>query len=204
LKPPSGLPPKGHKLRSTVLIVLLVVVVVCIVDPSARHALVREEDRVRYDIIPTYSAVPLERVVTTGNGACPAAGMANNDTIYWYTQPAGAEPERIVVTLAPTFTGTIGRIVFTPLVVSPSLQPGGQTLPSGQASPAPLELRVSARPPGAVTTTSLDNPPKLQAISVDIKVAKPSEILIRALSTDPGGVANTCAETGVVLDERKG
>ena len=177
---------------------LLVVVVVGAVDPSARSAVDRGFNRVRYDLVPSYSNVPLERVVAQGNGACGPLSMANNDTIYWYTQPAGPQPERIVITLAPSFRGTVGRIVFTPLVAN------SQTPPSGAASPAPYAIRVSSRPAGEVIVAQLDNPPKLQAVSVNFKVTVPSTILIRALTTDPGGRPGACAETGVVLNERKG
>ncbi|HTW06348.1 MAG TPA: hypothetical protein VME46_02495 [Acidimicrobiales bacterium] len=199
-RPPSGLPPKGHRLRNTSLIVLLVVVVVCAVDPSARNGIDRGFNRVRYDLIPTYANVPLEKVRGEGSGACGPLSMAGNDTVYWYTQPAGTGLERIFITLAPSFRGTIGRIVFTPLKASGQ---AATTVASSAALPAPEMVRVSVRPPGAVTVTNLDNPPKLQAIKVDLKITAPSVVIIRALTTDPGATPSSCAETGVVLNQRK-
>ena len=177
---------------------LLVVAIVGAVDPSARSAVDRGFNRARYDLVPSYSNVPLERVVAEHNGACGPSSMTDNDTIYWYTQPAGSQPERIVITLAPSFRGTVGRIVFTPLVAN------SQAPPSGAASPAPYGIRVSSQPAGEVSIAQLDNPPKLQAISVNFKVTEPSTIFIRALTTDPGARPGACAETGVVLNERKG
>jgi len=189
---PSGVAPKSHKLRGAVLIVLLVVVVVLAVDPSARNRATSYANRIRYDIVPSYSMVPLKSAVASGG--CNPAVLANNDTVYWYTRSTRDAPQSLTMTISPNFKGTIGVIAFTPLQAP-------LVVPSGSAAPAPYVIRIVSQPLGTVVTSSLDDPPKF--LKVDITNVNRTELVIQAINTDSGAGLGSCAETGVVLWERK-
>ena len=195
LRPPAGLR-KTHRLRGTVLIVVLVAVVVGAVDPSARHSVTRQVNRWRYDILPSYQKVPLETVDASGYGSCTPPVLSGNDTVYWYTRAVIDGPEDLTITVAPGFTGTIAKIAFTPLVASASAPP------NGQASPNPEEIALRSTPPSTPETITLANPPKFQQATV--KVVSPSVVRLQLVSTDPGAAPTTCAETGLVLYQRTG
>ena len=193
-KPPAGLR-KTHKLRGGVLIVALVAVIVCAVDPPLRQRITNEANRIRYDIVPSYQKVPLQSANATGYGSCTPALLSGNDTVYWYTRAVIDGPEDLTIAVAPGFTGTITRIAFTPLVANAS------AAPSGQASPNPEEIILRSTPPSPPGTITLDNPPKFDQATV--KVISPSVIRLQLVSTDPGAAPTTCAETGLVLYESK-
>jgi hypothetical protein len=142
-----------------------------------------------------YVKVPLEAATATGPGDCGPAQLATNDTVYWYTRAVSDGPESLTVTVAPSFTGTIARIAFTPLVAGPN------AAPSGQASPNPEEMVLTSTPPGSATPVSLSNPPTFEQVKV--QVPHPADIRLRLVSTDPGAAPTTCAETAVVFYERK-
>jgi hypothetical protein len=149
----------------------------------------------RYDIVPAYLKVPLEAATATGPGDCGPAQLAANDTVYWYTRALSDGPESLTVTVAPSFTGTIARIAFTPLVAN------SNAAPSGQASPNPEQMVLTSTPPGPAVPITLSDPPAFEQVKV--KVAQPSEVRLRLVGTDPGAAPTTCAETAVVFYERK-
>jgi hypothetical protein len=88
------------------------------------------------------------------------------------------------------------RVAFTPLV------PNTSAAPSGQASPNPEQLVLTSTPPGTATPITLANPPKFQVVNVSVK--GPTQLRLQLTATDPGAVAASCAETGVVFYSKKG
>ncbi len=189
--PPSA---RTHRLRGKLLTALLLVVVVFALVPSLRHQVSKGYTQVEGVFVPTYSKVPLASAKTTTPGGCGGAVLQGNDTVYWYTQAGGGGSELLTVTIAPSFTGTISKIAFTPL------KPATHAPQAGQASPYPQQIVLSSTPSGADTVINLNNPPSFQQET--IKVVGPSEVSLRLVTTDPGAAAGTCAEMGVVLYEK--
>lgn len=194
---PTSMPRQPRRAGKAVLGLVVLAAIVVSVDPTLRNKAVSAAHRVRYDLFPAYPKVPLQAAVASGSGACGPAQLLHNDTVYWYTRSLSDSPQALSITVAPTFTGTVDRLAFTPLV------PTNQAAPSGQASPNPQEVILTAQPPGTPRTPiTLDNPPKFQQATVKVKRA--TEVRLRLVSTDPGAAPTTCAETAVVLYERKG
>jgi hypothetical protein len=101
----------------------------------------------------------------------------------------------LTINIVPSFTGTISKIAFTPLT-APT-----HPAQSGQASPHPQQIVLSTVPPGSDTVVNLNNPPSFQQENVHL--VRPNEVQLRLVTTDPGATPATCAETGLVLYERK-
>jgi len=192
----AALPARSHRLRAVVLIVLLLAVAACAIDPTLRHGVSSEASRVRYDVFPSYAKVALQDAVSSGAGACGPAQLASNDTVYWYTRAVGAGAQVLGLTVAPGFTGTVAKLAFTPLVAN------AQAAPGGQASPNPERLVLTSRPPSTATVVELSDPPKFQ--QVNVKIVRPAQVVLHLVATDPGAASSACAETGVVLYERTG
>lgn len=139
--------------------------------------------------------VPLKSAVATGYGDCGPALLDNtNTTAYWYTRSTRDAPQTLTITISPSFTGTVGVIAFSALTA--------QQLPSGEASPHPYMVRLISKPQGTIVPISLqDPPPKL--LKITITAEHRAEIELQVINTDSGSGLNSCAETGVVLWERK-
>jgi|GEM_PF-3878664 hypothetical protein len=190
---PPGLPRKGGKLGKGLGIVVLLAVIVFAAVPSLRHTITNTF----HNIVTKPQAVALAGApVARNHGFCPPPLLGqNNATLYWYTRPANAGPESVSVAVAPSFTGTISSVVFTPLVANPTTSLAGP-------SPHPVVLRLVATPSDTVTTIRLKDPPVLQSVAVSLPA--PRRITLKLLSSDAGAARNTCAETGIVFEGKNG
>jgi hypothetical protein len=182
---------RSHPVRGKLFVVLLLVVVVFSVDPSLRHMVSTWYSEAKDKLVPSYSKVAVEDASATGHGDCGPAQLQGNDTIYWYTRAAADGAQALTISIAPSFTGTITKIAFTPLT-APTNAPQ-----SGQASPHPVQMVLSSKPAGPTAVINLADPPTFQ--QENIKVPRPSQVTLRLVTTDAGATAKTCAETGVVL-----
>ncbi len=191
---PVGASARPHRLRGKLLALALLGVAVFSVDPTLRHRATNWYSSVYHQVVPSYSKVPVDHVGGTHFGDCGPPLLQDNDTVFWYTQPGGDGSQLLTITVAPNFAGTISKIAFTPFT------PSAGAAQSGQASPYPEQISLSSSPMGTGTIIDLNNPPAFQ--QENIKVVRPSELVLRLLTTDPGAAPATCAETGIVLYER--
>ncbi len=186
---PPGLPKRSSKLGKGALVVVVLAVIAFAAVPSLRHTVTNAF----HNIVTKPKPIPLAGVpVSRNHGACQAAVLGqDNATLYWYTRPAVDGPESVTVSVAPSFTGSVSSIVFTPLVANPSTTLAGP-------SPHPVVLRLFSAPAGTTAVIHLQNPPTLQSVAVS--VAGPTSLTLKLVSSDPGAARTTCAETGIVFE----
>jgi hypothetical protein len=195
VRTPAGASARPHRLRGKVVGIVLLVIVVFAVVPSLRHRASNWYTSAYDQLVPSYSKVPVERVQASGSGDCGPPLLQDNDTVYWYTRAASDGAQSLTISIVPSFTGTISKIAFTPLT-TPT-----HPAQSGQASAHPQQIVLSTTPPGSDTVVNLNNPPSFQQENVHL--VRPNEVMLRLVTTDPGAAPATCAETGLVLYERK-
>ncbi len=186
---PSSLPRRGSKVGKGLALVVVLAVIAFSAIPPLRHDVTSTYDRIFSKAHPiALAGAPTGR----HHGACSAPVLGqDNATLYWYTRPASVAAQSVTVTVAPSFTGSVSSIVFTPLVANPSTTLAGP-------SPHPVTLDVSSEPAGTSTVIQLKNPPVLQGVTVSI--SRPTSITLRLVSSDPGAARGTCAETGIVFE----
>jgi hypothetical protein len=186
---PPGLPKKGGKVGKGLAIVVVLAVLAFVAIPSLRHTATRTYDK----IFAKPHAIALAAASVRNHGICPAPILGqDNATLYWYTHPANGARESVTVTLAPSFTGSVTSVVFTPLIANPT------TTLAGRPSPHPVAIKLIAEPSNTTTIIRLKDPPVLQSVS--LSVPRATSITLQLLSSDAGSARSTCAETGVVFE----
>ncbi len=191
---PQGMrmPRRGLGGGKSVLIILVVIVAAAAVVfgvPSIRNKVLN----IKSSLTSRYQKVPVATATATGVGSCTAPLLTGNNTVYWYTQPSGAATQVLTVNVAPSFTGSVSRIAFTPL------KPSTRAPAAGAASPNPQQLLLTSTPASSLAAIplTLTDPPAFQVLGVT--VTKPTQIQLHLAATDAGAASGTCAETGVVF-----
>jgi hypothetical protein len=188
-----AIPKRASKVGKGLGIVVVLAVAVFALVPPLRHEVTSKFD----SIFSKPRAIALAGApVARHHGACATAVLGqDNATLYWYTRPANAGPQSVTVSLAPSFTGSVSSVVFTPLVANPTTTLTG-------ASPHPVAIELISSPSGTTTVIHLKDPPVLQSVAVS--VSRPTSITLKLLSSDPGAARSTCAETGIVFEGKNG
>lgn len=169
---------------------VILAIVVGLLVPGIRN-------KVRNAIDPTYHPVALAEPIPSAVAKCSDATLphthlsADNTTLYWVTGPVGGPAQSVTVSFASTTS--INRVRVSANVEATSA-------PTAGAVPHPLQLQFSTGAAAPVTETLSDPPQNVQAVSLNI--AKPTNVRITLVATDPGAVAGSCAETAFIFDHK--